>query len=246
MKLKLPLFKTRIFFFLFIVFSISAKAQCEFNISANPYNDRSCLYAVEEVVWTDLVGVTANANSIQKTSNNGWNADAISKNFIHKNGFVQTVIDEENTTRLIGLVKSNPDRSYKTLDFSFYIQNNKRLSIYEDGVNLGVKSIYDSGDTLRIAVLGSKVFYIHNNRVVYQSEKAANAPYFVDVAMYTTGSTLKDVMVGNSMDFSFTAHESFPGTSPTYQWMLNGVNVGVNSAIYSNNNLVAGDELECI
>ena len=111
---------------------------------------------------------------------------------------------------------------------------------------MGVKSIYDSGDTLRIAVLGNKVFYIHNNRVVYQSEKAANAPYFVDVAMYTTGSTLKDVMVGNSMDFSFTAHESFPGTSPTYQWMLNGVNVGVNSAIYSNNNLVAGNELECI
>lgn len=43
----------------------------------------------------------------------------------------------------------------------------------------------------------------------------------------------------------YTASSSNGGTSPVYQWKLNGVNVGTNSTIYSTSSLVNGDVVTC-
>lgn len=45
---------------------------------------------------------------------------------------------------------------------------------------------------------------------------------------------------------TFTASPTHPGTSPTYQWKLNGNIVGSNSVNYSSNQLVTGDKITCI
>ena len=44
---------------------------------------------------------------------------------------------------------------------------------------------------------------------------------------------------------TFTASTFLPGTAPSYQWKKNGANVGLNSNIYLDNTLAAGDSIRC-
>jgi len=55
-------------------------------------------------------------------------------------------------------------------------------------------------------------------------------------------STATSICDGSSV--SFTA-SSVDGGTPTYQWLLNGANVGTNSDTYSNSNLADGDVVSC-
>jgi hypothetical protein len=49
-----------------------------------------------------------------------------------------------------------------------------------------------------------------------------------------------------SASVTFTATATNSGTAPTYQWKLNGANVGTNSATYVNATLVNGDQVTCV
>jgi hypothetical protein len=60
------------------------------------------------------------------------------------------------------------------------------------------------------------------------------------VSISTTASTICD---GGSV--TFTATPQFGGVSPTYQWKLNGSNVGTNSTAYAPTGLVNGDVVTC-
>ncbi len=56
----------------------------------------------------------------------------------------------------------------------------------------------------------------------------------------------KDTVCINSGGVVFTATPTDEGENPSYQWYLNGIEVGTNSSTYANTNIANGDEVYCV
>jgi gliding motility-associated-like protein len=67
-----------------------------------------------------------------------------------------------------------------------------------------------------------------------------NLPVSVNIAVAPSAT----ICSGTNVTFNAAAVNG--GSSPTYQWQLNGLNVGTNSTTYSNNALSDGDQVSCI
>ena len=67
-------------------------------------------------------------------------------------------------------------------------------------------------------------------------------PVVVPAVSVATGSN--NICSGTSV--TFTATPTNGGTTPSYQWKNNGVNVGTNSDTYTNNSLANGDVITCV
>jgi len=69
-----------------------------------------------------------------------------------------------------------------------------------------------------------------------------NTNLTVNVSIAANPSAI--ICTGQNVTFNATSTNG--GTSPTYQWQLNGMNVGTNSYTYSNSTLSNGDVINCI
>lgn len=74
-----------------------------------------------------------------------------------------------------------------------------------------------------------------------------------DSVLITVQAALPSVSIVSSVNnicqatpVTFTATPTYGGTSPNYQWKLNGINVGTNNANYTNSTLIDGDTVNCI
>jgi hypothetical protein len=149
------------------------------------------------VVWTSAMGVTVNANSLNKTAAEGWgNAGAIStQQLAAGDGYVEFAASETNTYRLLGLSNGNTDVGYQDIDFAIDAYAGGLICIYENGVYKGSYGTFAPGDNLRVGVVSGVVKYYKNGSVVYTSTKVPTYPLLVDTALYNTGSTLNSVVV---------------------------------------------------
>jgi len=209
--------------------------------------DSKCNKAEAEVVWTNVgSGMDVSGFDISKTAANGWNGGAASYQSLVDNGKAYTVIDETNKARMFGLDATNTSPSYSSIDYAFYFRSNGQIGIYESGSNKGTFGTYSNGDTAKVILEDGMVTYYINQNLVYNSLVVPTTPLFVGISLHHTGATIKNVHVvsGTAGDYSCTAIAA--GTSPTYQWQLNGLDLpGETNANYTNAGLADGDFLNC-
>src|SRR5690606_25658916 len=98
-----------------------SNAQCYFTLTGDTTNVKTCKYALENVVWTNLTNTAAAQNDIIKIAGSSWDADAISANKVYNNGFMQTIVVETSTSRMIGLNAINSSSNYNDLEYAFYL-----------------------------------------------------------------------------------------------------------------------------
>lgn len=116
-----------------------------------------------------------------------------------------------------------------------------------NGVNAGTNS-----DTYTSSALadGDVVTCILTSNASCASSSTATSN---DITMSVSGSVAPTVSIAAApgetvcigTNVTFTATPGNGGSSPSYQWTLNGANVGTNSDTYSNNALVTGDQVQC-
>jgi gliding motility-associated-like protein len=110
-----------------------------------------------------------------------------------------------------------------------------------NGVNVGTNSATYSNNTL---TNGSVVTVIMTSNAACASPTTATSNQVTMTVSSVTPSV--SIAASNSTictgaNVTFTATPTNGGTTPSYQWQLNGANVGTNSSTYSNNGLVNGD-----
>ncbi len=169
--------------------------------------------SVQNVTWTNAVGVSVNGNSLTKTATGDvWNAGASSTQAISSgDGYVEFTASELSSYRMIGLSNGDANQSYQELDFAFYLGMNGYLFIYENGANVNWPGFYATGDTMRISVESGVVKYRKNGVVVYTSTATPTYPLLVDTSFYTAASTANNVVISGNVS---------SGGSATVKWFV--------------------------
>ena len=149
-----------------------------------------------DVVWTDLIGLTANGNDLNKTTVNGWdNGGAASENILAtgQDGWVEITASEKTTNRMFGLSETNLDAHYNTIKYLFYLAEPGNLYIYENGVfNNAVSGGYNTGDILRIERINNTILFKKNSSLVYTSTIPSTTSLIMDVSLYETNTTISN------------------------------------------------------
>ncbi len=152
--------------------------------------------AGQAVVWTELVGVSANGNTLTKTAPTAWgNAGAASAQIVSGDGKVKFTAAETNTYRMAGFSSINTDANYTSINYALYLRADGRVYIYELGTLKANATSYVSGDIFTVERTGTTIRYMKNNSVIYTSAVASSGDLVVDSALYETNSKITNAVV---------------------------------------------------
>jgi len=116
-----------------------------------------------------------------------------------------------------------------------------------NGVNVGTNltsftsNALNNGDVVTCTLTSTAPCILNPVSVSNSIQIIVNSAPPPSLAIITSNN---NICVNTPVTFTATALNT--GTTPSFQWQLNGVNVGTNSSTYSNNNLANGDQVNCI
>src|SRR5262249_46959406 len=113
-------------------------------------------------------------------------------------GYVETMVAETNTHRMIALSRVDGDAGYTSLEYALYLSADGTFYVFESGVNRGQVGPYAIGDVLRIErQADGHVVYKKNGNLFYTSPTSSTGTLRVDSSHYTQGATLQAVVVSS-------------------------------------------------
>jgi len=171
---------------------------------------------ISNYIEVDNLGSAMKVNGI-----NAWDAGVFSYNTVQNGGYVDFVIREEASSRIMGLAYENESiNSINTIDYGFNLGSGSLINIYESGTNLGNIGRYYTGDTLRIMVKDSTVNYIQNGNIIFKSKLSTIAPLHVKAVLRYDSSSTGPVTISNPLYGSFVADVNGLD-NVSYQWKYN-------------------------
>jgi alpha-tubulin suppressor-like RCC1 family protein len=154
--------------------------------------------ALEELVWSNEVGVTISGSSLVKTASSGWNASAASsRTFASGDAWLEFTALEVNSRRAAGLNSGTPAATLTDIDFAIELTDTGTVRVLESGVVRWDSGTYAHGDRLRVEVREGQVKYLQNGTALYTSTVSPSYPLRMDAVLHTTGATLVDAAEGD-------------------------------------------------
>jgi hypothetical protein len=127
----------------------------------------------QNVVWSNVTGVSASGNTLTKTGAAGWDAGAVSTQSINSgDGFVEFTASETNLARMCGLGNGDSGQNYTDIEFAIQLTSSNGTNgiwVFESGTLRGSFGTYSAGDKFRVAVEGGVVKYYKNQTLLYTS-----------------------------------------------------------------------------
>jgi hypothetical protein len=177
------------------LFIIVLMLQFSFNSSAAT----DCAFigktSVKEILWTDMIGVEEQGESLVKTGPQGWNSAAFSTQYIGGDGAVEFTVKGAKSSRMVGLAYVNTDVRYEWIDYAVFLTSYGRLYIFENGVQRGNFTSYSDDDVIRIERKYDVVTYLKNGEQIYTSSVPSSGDLHVDVSMYSENATVDNTKI---------------------------------------------------
>lgn len=158
--------------------------------------DSSAFPCTDLLGWQRPIGLEYTASSLRMSEgrSNAWNVGTASTQSIHcRDGYVETTVTENTTSRFFGLGVGNASPQYADVDWAFYLRSDGTLQIWENGAPVRSLGAYEPGEVLRVQVQSSGLIsYFRNGNEVYSSgvAAAAESPLHLDTSFATIGATL--------------------------------------------------------
>jgi len=160
-----------------------------------------------------------------------------------------------NVTAAVSVALStgnNPACAGSSLTFTATPTNGGSAPTYQwqvNGVNAGTNSPTFTSSTLTNGAVVTCIMTSNASGVV--GSPATSNSITVTINPTATPSNAITLTAGSNpmcsgANATFTASATNGGTTPTYQWQVNGVNVGTNSPTYSSTTLTNGQTVTCI
>ncbi|HQO58656.1 MAG TPA: fibronectin type III domain-containing protein [Candidatus Omnitrophota bacterium] len=150
-----------------------------------------------DVVWTDLVNVSVDGNSITKTAPtfNRMDSGAASQQHVVGDGEILFTAPQTDKFIFCGLSYSNPDTFSSSMLYVVGLSSIGRYSIYESGMSRHVSGYYYAGDIFSLERIGTTVTYKHNGVPIYTSSVESVGPFLVDAAIADSGGIIADARI---------------------------------------------------
>lgn len=148
------------------------------------------------IVWTNLVGVVGDGDSLTKTSTSvGWDAGAASSQSSVGDVGVHFKAQWTDTSRMCGLSTNDTDAGYTSIDYAWQLDVGGSLKIYEKGVWKGAFGSYQTGDTFVVERVGNEVRYLYNGTIMRVSTNAPRCRLMADCSLCNPGATILDATI---------------------------------------------------
>lgn len=136
------------------------------------------------------------------------------------------------------VIKFGPIPTKAICDKDFYVDATSMLPLTFQSSNIAVATI-TAGGAIHITGPGATIITAANTEISVSQTLTVN----VLIPSITISPDSLDVCPGSSANFTATPING--GSTPIYQWRVNGVNAGINSPTFSSSGLNNNDKITC-